>query len=311
MCEKSGYVRFVLLLIGRDVRVGGVRRTKLARSVICRSQFSPSSADQHVRMVCVCGVSSSMCGHCRENKENVWSYTPDLSAEGESLPTSEEEDEMSAVQPSTPISATALFQDPEYAELGEYFKFVQVTRDSAIQDANLEVDQNIHQYLSEYVKREDYEDMYYQVGSEMVYNPGPYRLRTPVLAKNHKLKHLLCGEAGSYMLTGELKGILTVHSTSREALIELIKDSEDYFFCETCEFFLFPELVFMSDKVMKIPDFFPTCDNNYMSMFLNGDEDNGVIVQTTDFTKLQTYSCSDDDFFFDTPAAKRQKITHE
>jgi hypothetical protein len=48
-----------------------------------------------------------------------------------------------------------------------------------------------------------------------------------------------------------------------------------------------------------------------MSMVLDGDEDNGALVQTTEYTKKQTYTCSDDDYFFDTPAAKRQKVTHE
>ena len=324
--RESGLVWFILLLIGRDVGVGGVRRTKLARSDVCRSEFSSSSATQDVRMVlcpfgnkfcepCKC-ANCFICEDCFLNPDHVeipcyYSYTVDLSAEGESLPTPEEEEEMSAMQPSTPISATALFQDPEYAELGEYFKFVKVTRNSALQDCNLEVGPYIHQYLSEYVKREDYEDMYYQLGNSMVYNAGPYRLRTPVIAKDHKLKHLMCGENESYMLSGELKGILTVHSTSREALIQLIKDAEDYFFCDTCDFFLFPEIVFMNDRVMDIPDCYPTCDNHYMSMVLDGDEDNGALVQTTEYTKKQTYTCSDDDYFFDTPAAKRQKVTHE
>nr|QOD39595.1 NS3 [uncultured densovirus] len=252
----------------------------------------------------------SMCMECRGNKDHVdipcfESYSVDLSAEGESLPTPEEEDEMSAVQPSTPISATALFKDPEYAELGEYFKFVTVVRYATVQDGNYEANQQLYQYLSEYVKREQFKDMYDQFGDSMVYNSGPYRLRTPVIAKDHKIKHLLCGEEDKTAL----KGIITVHSTSRQELIELIKDDECYFFCDTCGFFLFPEIEFMSDRVMDIPDFYPTCENHYMSIHL--DEDNCAIVQTTDFTTFQYYSCSDDDCFFDTPAAKRQKVTHE
>ena len=304
-------------MIGRDVRVGGGRRTKLARSDRCRSEVPSSSSPQHVSMWCPfedtrcegCRCSKCyLCPGCEDDPKHVelpciYSYTLHLRAEGESLPTEEQEDEVSAVQPSTPISATALFKDPEYAEMGEYFKFVKVIRDSAVQDGVLANDQDIYQYLSEYVKREDYDDMYKQLGHSMVYNPGPYRLRTPVIAKDHKIKHLLCGEDDK----DGIKGIITVHSTSRHSFIDIIKDSEDYFFCDTCKFFLFSEIEFMKDRLMEIPSFYPDCNNFYMSATL--DEDNFAIVNTSTVKILQVED--DDDDFFDTPDPKRRKLTHE
>ena len=246
-----------------------------------------------------------VCGECTNGSQIHRSCfkneIPELSAKGESLPTKEEEDEMSEVQPSTPLSATALFEDPEEAELGEYFKFVKVSRNTTDEDDLVANPPDIHQYLSEYVKREDFEDMYELSGHSMVYNCGPYRLRTPVIVHDHKINHLMCGED----IEEGLKGVVTVHSTSREELVDMIKDDEDYFFCNTCGYFLFSELEFMSDRVMTIPDTYPKCEDWFMTACR--DEDNIAVVHVSAIPV--TIVITNEDNFF-TPEPKRRKI-HE
>lgn len=216
-----------------------------------------------------------LCGYCGSETNGsqfhrtclrYYDNEVDLTATGESLPTQEEENEMSAVQSDTPLSAKAILQSRKYAEEGDYYKLLKVVFNDTNKLCMVD-NKEFYQYLSEYVNVEDLNIMIEKVGADIIYNRGPFKMRVPVMVKDHKLYHLDCGEK----VKGTKKGVCTVEAESREMFINLLSESEEYFFCELCTKFLFADITYYSDSMMEIPEFYGICDKTYMSSYINDD----------------------------------------
>ena len=220
---------------------------------------------------CGCIATCCVCGRCTSGSQKhrrCWETDDEISellaGPEESLPTEEQEEEAIAVQRDTPISMQA---DEEFENTYQFHvseTSIDFARDLLKEEypdidfLNLEYNRiKLHDYLTMIVHRKEFCMMYNQWDNGCGVRPGivKVRMQKPFYLSNvATIHHLSCIDLDEKNYKSRMQfATLRVISTSGPTFMDFVATHLNFFFCATCEHFIFDTVEKMSKQALEIP----------------------------------------------------------